>query len=92
MMHNLALAAAESARVHHHAAAGHADLSFSSGQYYANSRAAFKAAIRCAYPQLDCDAMYGLWVDSIESVEYCANILQSLTPDEVRKFASIGKG
>jgi hypothetical protein len=77
----------EAARVAHHAAAGEGG-----GKEYDRSQAAFKAAIHAAYPELDCAGIYGVWVDCMESVAYCADVFAKLDRDERRNFIALGGG
>lgn len=82
---NAWIEAAELARQAHHLAAGS-----ESGKSYDRSQAAFKAAIAAAYPELDYCGVYGVWVDCMESVAYCAATYAKLDRDDQRKFQSIG--
>ena len=81
------IAVAEEARkAHHHAA------SVAGGREYARSREAFIAAIHAAYPTLDKYGVYGVWVDCMESVGYCAATWPASGREEQRKFIAIGGG
>lgn len=65
------VAIAEAAREHHHETSGWADQGFAE---YAASTALFKAALSAAYPELDTEALYSMWVDGMESCEYNARL------------------
>jgi hypothetical protein len=78
---------AEAARAAHHIAAGE----FGGGAYD-RSQEAFKAAIHAAYPTLDKCGVYGVWLDCMESVEYCAKTLSKLSRDDQRKYIAMGGG
>lgn len=77
----------EDVRQAHHEAAGTL-----SGKAYDRSQAAFKAAIHAAYPEQDYAGIYGLWVDCMESIEYCAETFAKLGRDDRAKFVSMGGG
>ena len=49
------------------------DIAASWGTIYKHSQRLFKAAIQLAYPNLDTERIYDLWIDNNESVAYCAN-------------------
>ena len=83
---NAWIAAAESARQAHHLAAGE-----DNGKLYANSQKAFGYAIRCAYPEIDAAGIYGVWIDCMESVEYCARTFAAMGREEQQRFISMGR-
>jgi len=78
-------AAAELARSAHHLAAGQDD-----SKLYARSQKAFKAAIHAAYPDLDYRGVYGVWIDCMESVAYCAGQFRSMDRETRRRFVAMG--
>ena len=82
---NAYIAAVELVREAHHLVAGE-----SGGRRYDNSQIAFKAAIRAAYPEVDCCGIYGLWVDCMESVAYCVGQYKTMDRETQRKFQSMG--
>lgn len=77
--------AAELARKAHHLTASEDD-----SKAYDRSQIAFKAAIHAAYPELDKCGVYGLWVDCMEDVAYCARTYASLDREDQRKFQAMG--
>lgn len=56
---------AEAARILHHAAAGQDDQAA-----YRRSETLFRAAIAAAYPTYDAEALYALWVDNMEDLDW----------------------
>lgn len=77
----------EDVRQAHHAAADRFQE-----REYDRSKAAFIAAIAAAYPFQDKFGIYGVWVDCMESVEYCATELAKMDRDDQRKFITMGGG
>jgi hypothetical protein len=82
---------AEAARKAHHETAASTDVAVSSGKNYTRSRQAFKAAIRVAYPTVDCDTVYGVWIDCMEPVAYCVEWIKQADRDELQRFTSMGR-
>lgn len=77
----------EDVRQAHHEEAGRDDH-----RAYARSQALFLAAIQAAYPFQDKHGIYGLWLDCMESVEYCATTFAGLSREDQRKFIAMGGG
>jgi hypothetical protein len=80
----LAVRMAEDARRHHHIVCSHDDwrISQSNQKPYRDSRSLFIAAIRVAYPDVNALDVYAVWVDCMESVEYCARYVRT-HPDDI---------
>lgn len=80
----LAVRMAEDARRHHHIVASHDDwrVAQSNAETYKRSQALFKAAIAVAYPDVSADDVYAVWVDCMESTEYCARYVRA-NPDDI---------
>lgn len=53
------------------------DISNGSGAIYQTCQRLFKAAIRAAYPLVDENDIFDVWVDCNESVAYCAEYVQN---------------
>jgi hypothetical protein len=77
----------EDVRQAHHEAAGSEDH-----REYKRSQAAFIAAIQAAYPFQDKYGIYGVWIDCMEPVAYCAAELAKMDRDEARKYIAMGGG
>lgn len=67
---------AEAARQHHYSVSTSSDpaVAGSNSPVYQRSQAFFKAAIAVAYPDVDPDEVYEIWVDCMEDVAWCARI------------------
>lgn len=80
----LAVRMAEDARRHHHIICSHDDPSISSSyaRSYRDSRSLFIAAIRVAYPDVNALDVYAVWVDCMESTDYCARYVRA-NPDNI---------
>jgi hypothetical protein len=52
------------------------NVSHGDGPVYTHSRHLFLAAIKAAYPDMDAEEIYAVWVDCMETVAYCARIVR----------------
>lgn len=52
------------------------DISFYQYEIYRSSQKLFKAAIKAAYPNLDTQDIYDIWVDCMDTVAYCADYVR----------------
>jgi hypothetical protein len=85
------LQVAEAARMAHHKIASHPDWKVAGGASYARSRQAFKATLRAAYPDINTDTLYGIWLDNMENLIYCAVIARTYPRDDLQRFTAMGR-
>jgi hypothetical protein len=80
----LAVRMAEDARRHHHIVSSHDDwrIAQSNQKPYRDSQSLFLAAIRVAYPDVNALDVYAVWMDCMESTEYCARYVRA-NPDNI---------
>lgn len=68
-----ALALAEAARRYHYSICTHEDYKIASSltPHYKESQRMFRKAIKIAYPHMDANRIYKMWVDCMEDIAYC---------------------